>query len=95
MKCYVYKGSRKDGAYLYLPVAEHLAQLPARLCQAMGPLSLVLEFELTPYRKLAAGETKLVLHDIMHTGYHLQLPELDPSLARWRQASCAAPSARH
>lgn len=76
--CYVYKSRRKADTYVYLRERDDFSVLPPDLAQALGELSLVLQFELTPERKLAREEAGTVLEHLAARGFHLQLPPADP-----------------
>ena len=53
MQTYVYKSLRKPDTYLYLPKADAFAALPEAVAAPLQPWQFVLEFELTPGRRLA------------------------------------------
>lgn len=76
--CYVYKSLRKADTYVYLRHRDDFAALPAELAQALGELAFVLQFELTPERKLAREQAPVVLEHLAQRGFHLQLPPTDP-----------------
>lgn len=79
MHCYVYKGTNKEGLYLYLPRpadAQLLAALPAALTDLLGELSLVVDFDLTRKSPVQA-EAQQVMEDISKRGFYLQLPTAD------------------
>ena len=81
MKCYVYKGSRKDEHYLYL--AERIEDengpivVPEAILKLLGDLEFVVEFELHADKTLAQADAVQVLHDINEQGFYLQMPKRD------------------
>lgn len=81
MYCYVYKGDKKDDHYLYLNQEFDLENLPkgfpSAILNLLGELSLVLDFELTPERKLPQAEAQHVMSDIESQGFYLQMPKKD------------------
>jgi uncharacterized protein YcgL (UPF0745 family) len=84
MKCYVYKGSRRDDHYLYLPEElsleegiEEASEVPPALLNMLGELSFVIEFDLQTDKKLAQAEAAQVLADIEQQGFYLQMPKRD------------------
>jgi uncharacterized protein YcgL (UPF0745 family) len=81
MNCYVYKGTKKDDYYLFLPQEyDHTkppADLPPVILTMLGELSLVVEVELTPERKLPQADSRQVLSDIAEQGFYLQMPKKD------------------
>ncbi len=70
----VYRGSARDGVYLFVPTEAELDDLPAPLLRAMGRLELVMELELHPGRALARESAEAVMRNVRRDGYHLQLP---------------------
>jgi len=64
MRCWIYRGSKRDGLYLYLAEAERFDQVPEAVLQAMGRLELAMELELRPGRRLARADVALVLHEL-------------------------------
>ena len=83
MNCYVYKGEKKPDHYLYL--VEELdasappAQLPEAILSRLGELELVIEFDLTPDRKMPQADAKHVLESLAEQGFYLQIPKKDMS----------------
>lgn len=81
MVCYVYKGEKKQDHYLYLPHEFDAAELPKDFPDAilglLGELSLIIEFELSPERKLPQAEASQVISDIQSQGFYLQMPKKD------------------
>jgi len=80
MQCFVYKGTRKEGAYLYLHTEDVFSDVPEQLLKSMGKLELALRFELRPDRKLAQADPAVVHKNLEDQGYHLQLPQQQYSL---------------
>ena len=84
MKCVVYKGSRKPGAYLYIQREGDFSQVPEPLLGLMGSLRLAISLDLTTDSTLAQACVKEVLKQLEDRGFYLQLP-----------LSGAEPPARH
>lgn len=78
MHAYVYKSRRRADTYVFLSEREGFARLPEPLRTQLGPLSFVLELELTPERGLAREDPAVVRENLAVRGFHLQFP---PSLA--------------
>ncbi|MDZ7754335.1 MAG: YcgL domain-containing protein [Gammaproteobacteria bacterium] len=74
LHCWIYKGHRHDGAYLYLGRESDFAAVPEALLHTLGTLRLVMELELSAERRLAREDVGLVMHNLRAQGYHLQLP---------------------
>ena len=70
----VYKGSRRDDTYLFVPAQERLERVPRPLLEMMGRLELVMEIELHPRRRLAREDVREVMRNLADRGYHLQIP---------------------
>ena len=77
MYCQVFKGSRRQDPYIYLPVGYDQSELPITLHTLLGELLLVVEFELTPDRKLAIADTAEVIAQLGDRGFYLQMPPGD------------------
>ena len=73
MAC-VYKGSRRDDTYLFVPARERLERVPQPLLEMLGRLKLVIEFELHHGRRLAREDVGAVMRNLEDKGYHLQMP---------------------
>ncbi len=78
MECVIYRCSKKDEMYLYVPDTgneeELLKTLPAGLLQTTGELTKVINLILTPDKKLARVDVKDVIKAINEKGYFIQLP---------------------
>ena len=82
MQCFVYRGSRKEGAYLFLCQEDKFDEVPEQLLKSMGKLSLALSFELHAERKLAQADPVSVKANLEKQGYHLQLAPTQASLLK-------------
>ena len=63
--------------YLYLPEADDMSRVPEALMKLISPVERVLEFDLTPERKLAQENAGEVLKQIEAQGWFLQMPRQD------------------
>ena len=77
MKCVVYKGSGKPGAYLYIQKEGNFSHVPKSLLDLMGHLELVISLDVTANSTLAQACVEDVLRQLGDKGYYLQLPPLD------------------
>lgn len=75
MRCFVYKSLKKADTYVYFGQRDDFARLPAALVAGLGNLEFVLEFELTPERKLAREDAAAVRANLETRGFHLQMPK--------------------
>jgi len=81
MKCVIFRCSKKDEMYLYVPhrevEAELLNDLPKGLEKLTGRLEKVMELDLFPDRKLARAKTTDVLASLSEKGFYIQMPPND------------------
>ncbi|RJX70064.1 hypothetical protein DZ860_14350 [Vibrio sinensis] len=73
MLCAIYKSSKKDGAYLYIPKKDDFSQVPDTLMQMFGKPTMVMVIKLDG-RKLAQVDIEKVRQSMNSEGYFLQLP---------------------
>jgi hypothetical protein len=82
--CDIFKGSKKEEAYLYVSRDEGVALVPLELLDRLGELELVTTIMLDRTKKLARADACRVISDIQEKGFYLQLPpkifNLDKSL---------------
>ena len=74
VRCEVFAGSRRRGAYLFVREEEALTRVPAALLESLGETRSVLTLDLHPGRKLAQSDPSRVLEALAADGYYLQLP---------------------
>lgn len=74
MRCFVYKSLKKADTYLYLGKRDDFARLPPPVRANLGELGFVIEFELTPERKLAREDAAVVREHLATRGFHVQFP---------------------
>ncbi len=74
MKCFVYRSARRADTYVYLRERDAFGLLPPAVAERLGTLSLVLELDLAPGRKLAREDPEVVRRNLAASGFHLQLP---------------------
>ncbi len=74
MKISAYKSPKTDELYLFIPEEVAPDTLPNELLVFFGEPQHVIDFELTPERKLARANPQEVLESIQSKGYYLQTP---------------------
>ncbi|MBT1445578.1 YcgL domain-containing protein [Shewanella sp. JM162201] len=74
MICAVYKSSRKEETYLYLPKRDDFSKVPEPLMQMFGTPKLVMLLPLEKKDKLALADISRVRAEMDEKGYYLQLP---------------------
>lgn len=74
-----YRHHKKEATYLYL--AQHLTweKLPDALQQQFPKTNHVIDFDMTPERKLARVDGQKAYQALSTEGYYLQLPPSDPT----------------
>lgn len=75
MDVFVYRSTRKNGYYVYLPAKNDFSRVPKPLLDALGSLVFSLEFTLTSQRKLAREDPAQVLENLDTNGFHLQISD--------------------
>ncbi|MBU2895470.1 YcgL domain-containing protein [Vibrio hepatarius] len=73
MLCAIYKSSKKEGAYLYLPKKGDFSQVPDTLMQMFGKPSIVMMVNLDG-RELSQVDIDKVTQSLKEDGFFLQLP---------------------
>lgn len=74
MNVSAYKSPKKDELYLFVPQESGLDNLPKELLVMFGEPKHVIDFELTPEKKLAREDTETVLESLETKGYFMQMP---------------------
>ena len=75
MECSAYKSPKKLDLYLYVRKSDGLSRVPEALLGYFGTPEHVLDFDLTPDRRLARENAEEVLKNLQVKGFHLQMPE--------------------
>ena len=74
INCEIYKGTKKNEMYLYVPAEQGLEAVPEVLLESFGELSLVMKIILNSERKLARVDIETVMEEIHNKGFYLQVP---------------------
>jgi len=75
LECAVYKSSKKDETYVFIPTDKPLSDLPAELLKVLGQAELVMTINISAEKKMARGNGEEILKSIELQGFHLQMPE--------------------
>ena len=78
MHVFVYKSLRKAETYQYLREKDSFDVVPPMVRAPLGELQPVLEFDLTPERRLARADADVVRVNLVERGFHLQVPPTQP-----------------
>lgn len=73
MLCSIYKSTKKEGAYLYLPKKDDFSQVPDTLMQMFGKPIFVMVIKMEG-RTLAQVDIEKVKESLGKDGFFLQLP---------------------
>ncbi len=73
-QCWIYKSSRKNEMYLYLPRQDDFEDLPEGLMEQFGTPLAVMQLDLHPKRPLSRANVNKVIHSLDTDGYYLQMP---------------------
>ena len=73
MLCSIYKSTKKEGAYLYLPKKDDFLQVPDTLMQMFGKPIFVMVIKMEG-RTLAQVDIEKVKESLGKDGFFLQLP---------------------
>lgn len=82
MLCAVYKSSRKDETYLYVPGRDDFSKVPKALLQTFGLPIFLMIMPLKEGRKLARLEVAKLRNELNTKGYYLQLPPPQENLLK-------------
>lgn len=74
MQVSAYKSLKKHELYIFIEKEKQLEDLPAEMLVIFGKLEHVIDFELTPEKKLAREDANQVLESIKTKGYFIQMP---------------------
>jgi uncharacterized protein YcgL (UPF0745 family) len=76
--CLVYRSSKKQETYLFLPVGGVYDDLPDELRARFGEPMLIMKLDLQADSRLAQAEAPRVIEALETEGYFLQLPPDTP-----------------
>lgn len=74
MDCAIYKGRKKQDAYLFVLNKDDFSAVPPSLLAMLGELEWVMDLTLSTERALAQSDPAEVRRLLMEQGYYLQLP---------------------
>jgi uncharacterized protein YcgL (UPF0745 family) len=82
MLCAVYKSSKKQQAYLYVPGRDDFSRVPEALMQTFGVPNFLMIMPLKKDRKLAQMDMDTLRRELSTKGYYLQIPPPDENLLK-------------
>ncbi|WP_319380332.1 YcgL domain-containing protein [Thiomicrorhabdus sp.] len=69
-----YRSPKKEELYLFVPQEDALEKLPKELLVMFGEPQHVIDFDLTPERRMAREDAAKVYAAITDKGYYMQMP---------------------
>ncbi len=70
----IYRSSKKEGLYLFVPAGTDLNELPEALLISFGKPEYSMKIVLTEEKKLARANTLEVIEALQDQGFYLQMP---------------------
>lgn len=80
-RCWIYRSSRNNELYLYLPEPDRFDRVPEPLRRLFGEPVLVMELTLDRDRRLARVDVAKVREALAGAGFFLQMPPLPEATA--------------
>ncbi|WP_299071674.1 YcgL domain-containing protein [uncultured Paraglaciecola sp.] len=74
MLCAVYKSSKKQETYLYVPGRDDFSKVPEALLKTFGTPQFLMIMPLKNDRELAQVDIETLRYDLKIKGFYLQLP---------------------
>ncbi|PIE41284.1 MAG: hypothetical protein CSA49_04185 [Gammaproteobacteria bacterium] len=75
--CSIYRSSKQEGMYIYVPKEQGLEQVPDTLLKKIGTSEHVMDLLLTADRTLARADVNEVMQQLSEQGFYLQMPPGD------------------
>ncbi|MEP0357032.1 MAG: YcgL domain-containing protein [Paraglaciecola sp.] len=82
MLCAVYKSSKKQETYLYVPGRDDFSKVPDALMKTFGTPVFLMIMPLKKDRPLAQVDIKKLRNELTIKGYYLQLPPPSENLLK-------------
>ncbi|XOZ34296.1 YcgL domain-containing protein [Halomonadaceae bacterium KBTZ08] len=76
----IYRSSKREGMYVFVPRETDPATLPSTLITHFGQPVHAMDLVLTPERKLARASAADVIQAIRDQGFYLQMPPKEPGV---------------
>ena len=82
MLCAVYKSSKQQQAYLYVPGRDDFSRVPDMLMETFGTPKFLMIMPLNKKRKLAQMDIETLRKELTIKGYYLQIPPTEDNLLK-------------
>lgn len=74
MECNIYKGSRQQDHYLFMPVEKPVTDIPGDILKMFGDIELVMQLDISQSTRLAQSSPSEVIGIINEKGFYIQIP---------------------
>lgn len=82
MLCAVYKSSKQQQAYLYVPGRDDFSRVPDMLMETFGKPKFLMIMPLKKERKMAQMDIETLRKELSLKGYYLQIPPPEENLLK-------------
>jgi len=86
MQCWIYRGSEREGLYVWVSTEDGLDDVPVPVRRQLGRPALAMTLELHAHSKLGQEDPAKVLANLERQGFHVQMPrDIESEAARAAQ----------
>lgn len=83
MQCWIYRGSEREGLYVWVASEDGLDDVPVPVRRQLGRPALAMSIDLQPGQKLGQEDADTVLANLAEHGFHVQMPrDIEADVAR-------------
>lgn len=82
MLCAIYKSSKQQQAYLYVPGRDDFSRVPEMLMETFGTPKFLMIMPLKKERKMAQMDIETLRKELSLKGYYLQIPPPEENLLK-------------
>jgi len=83
MQCWIYRGSEREGLYVWVANEDGLDEVPVPVRRQLGRPTLAMTLDLRADSKLGQEDAATVLANLESQGFHVQMPRsIEDQLAR-------------
>jgi len=83
MQCWIYRGSEREGLYVWVATEDGLDGVPVPVRRQLGRPALAMTLELHATTRLGQEDAATVLANLESQGFHVQMPRsIEEDLAR-------------
>jgi len=74
MECNIYKGSRQQDHYLFVPTEKPVTDIPGDILKMFGDIEFVMQLNICQSTRLAQSSPSEVIGIINKKGFYIQMP---------------------